>query len=136
MANRNGHARLRAGFSLLELLLALALSGLILFACSMAVDLHLRVLDSRRTNLEEAQLARSVLNMIANDLRGTLRYEKVDMSAIQQLVADSIADASAGGGGGVVAHLHLGVPPRGRPAHRLQLPGALPARPAHGTRPR
>lgn len=100
MANRNGHARLRAGFSLLELLLALALSGLILFACSMAVDLHLRVLDSRRTNLEEAQLARSVLNMIANDLRGTLRYEKVDMSAIQQLVADSIADASAGGGGG------------------------------------
>lgn len=84
----------RHAITLLELLLALALSGLILYAISIAIDLHLRTLDVRRTNVEEARLARSVLNMIANDLRSTLRYEEVDLSSIERLAQSSAMGAA------------------------------------------
>ena len=84
----------RHAITLLELLLALALSGLILYAISVAIDLHLRTLDARRTNVEEARLARSVLNMIANDLRSTLRYEEVDLSSIERLAQSSMMGAA------------------------------------------
>lgn len=73
----------RRGFSLLELILALALSGLILFAVGMAIDLHLRVLSVRRTHVEEAQVARAVLRMIADDLRGAVRRVEMDTSSVQ-----------------------------------------------------
>jgi hypothetical protein len=71
----------RRGITLLELILALGLSGLVLYAVAMSIDLHLRVLDVRRTNVEEAQVARAVLHMIANDLRSTVRQYRMDMSA-------------------------------------------------------
>jgi len=80
---------------LLELILALALSALLLYAISMAVDLHLRALDVRRTNVEEAQVARAVLHMIATDLRGTVAPYRLDMTAIESLVANTVAGAGA-----------------------------------------
>ena len=109
MVSRRPTATRPRGLTLLELLLALALSGLILYAVSIAIDLHLRTLDVRRTNVEEARLARSVLNMIANDLRSTLRYEEVDMSGIERLAQASASGAAAGLGDA------LGLPSGGSP---------------------
>jgi len=59
----------------MEVMLALALSSLVLAIISTAIDIHLRVLDSGQTQVEEAQLARAVLRQIADDLRSTVRYE-------------------------------------------------------------
>jgi prepilin-type N-terminal cleavage/methylation domain-containing protein len=109
MVSRRPTATRQRGLTLLELLLALALSGLVLYAVSIAIDLHLRTLDVRRTNVEEARLARSVLNMIANDLRSTLRYEEVDMSGIERLAQASASGAAAGLGDA------LGLPSGGSP---------------------
>ena len=82
----------RAGFTLLELVLSLALSVIVLMAVGMAIDVHLRSFDSRRSMLEESQLARSPLRIIADDIRNVaLRYEQ-DLSSVEALMQ--------GGGGG------------------------------------
>lgn len=65
------HARSH-GFTLLEVLLALGLTGLILVALGMAIDFHFRVLDAGRAHVEEAQLARVLLRRIADDVRAAV----------------------------------------------------------------
>lgn len=80
------------GFTLLEVLLAISLTAMVLVAVSMAIDFHLRVLGSGRADVEEAQLARAVLQRIATDLR----------SAVPP------SDASAGGYSGVSSGVSAG----------------------------
>ncbi len=74
--------RARRGLTLLELLLALAISALLMAAVAMAMELHFRALDTRRAQVEEANLARSILKRMADDLRGAVKYVEVDTSAI------------------------------------------------------
>ncbi|MBX3414096.1 MAG: hypothetical protein KF708_15520 [Pirellulales bacterium] len=62
-------ARCRSGFSILEVLLALALSTALLAGLFSALSLFMRSFDSGRTHVEEAQLARSLLRQISRDLR-------------------------------------------------------------------
>ena len=52
-----------------------------------AINLYLMQVDASRTRVEEAQLARSILAMIADDLRATSIYQPQDTSAIAQLMA-------------------------------------------------
>lgn len=66
--------RQNTAFTLLEVILAMALTALVLMVLNMAVDLHLRLLDSGRTKVEEARLAREILRIIARDLRGAVPY--------------------------------------------------------------
>lgn len=102
--------RSRRGITLLELLLALALTALVMVIISMAIDLHLRTLDMRRTHVEQAELARAVLNHIAADVRGAVLYDPIDLSGAAGLSAlgdlsgaagslDSLLGGAAGGGG-------------------------------------
>lgn len=60
------------GFTLLEVILALGMTGLILVALGMAIDFHFRVLDTGRAHVEEGQLARVLLRRIADDLRAAV----------------------------------------------------------------
>ena len=90
-----GRARPRRGLTLLETLLALALSGMIIYGVAMAISLHVRALDTRRTRVEENLVARSVLNMIASDLRATVVKYEPDMSGLMSLPADAVAEAAA-----------------------------------------
>jgi type II secretory pathway component PulJ len=87
--NRSKHhkPKRRHGFTLLEVILALALSFLVLFAITMAIDLHLRMLDKRQKEIEQSQLSRSVLRLIREDLHGAVQYSPVDTSALEQLLA-------------------------------------------------
>jgi type II secretory pathway pseudopilin PulG len=98
--------RPKHGLTLLELMLALSLSGMVLYAISFAVHLHMRALDIRRTNVEESRLARSILQMIANDLRSTIPNYEVDFSGIEAMIKNSasataadVADALGGDSG-------------------------------------
>ena len=82
----------RSGFTLVEVMLALALSSVVLMAVSAAINIHLRVLDAGRTKVEEAQLARTVLLRIADDLRSAVRYEPNDSD--QQEPAPEATDST------------------------------------------
>lgn len=70
----------RRAVTLLELILALALAVIVLGAIGWAIQLHMRSLDTRRTDVEQAQLARAVLKIIADDLRSAVAFNTVDFS--------------------------------------------------------
>ena len=67
------------GLTLLELMLALALTSLIMAVIAMSIDIYMRTLDQRQAYIEESQLARAILHQIANDLRNSVQYEESDV---------------------------------------------------------
>jgi hypothetical protein len=77
----------RPAFTLFELLLAIALSATLLILIGTAINLYLLRVDTSRTEVEESQLARNILAMIADDVRATTVYQTQDISAIAQLAA-------------------------------------------------
>ena len=81
----------RSGFTLVELILAIALSVTLLALIGTAINLYLVRVDAGRSRVEEAQLARSILAMIADDLRATAIYKPQDTSTVASLVAASAA---------------------------------------------
>ena len=95
--NHGRYLRGRRGITLLELLLALALTSLVIVIIGMAIEFHLHTLDIDRTNVEEAMVARAVLRHIATDLRNAVLYEPIDVSGVQDMVAGAdLGDLSAG----------------------------------------
>ncbi len=91
----------RTAFTLLEVILALALSLLVLMALSMAIDTHLRVVDKGRRHVEQAQLARALLHRIADDIRSAVRYDPQHITIIlPALKVASLEDMAAEAGFG------------------------------------
>ena len=89
----------RSGMTLLEVILALALSLLVLWGLSMAIDSHLRVVDRSRRHVEQALLARSLLHRIADDIRSAIRYDPQNIRAlVPQLTTQSLEDLAAQAG--------------------------------------
>jgi len=69
-------------FTLIEVLLVLALTTTIILLISIALDIHLRSMTINRTEVEEAQLARILLEKIARDIRSVvvpIREETVEV---------------------------------------------------------
>jgi prepilin-type N-terminal cleavage/methylation domain-containing protein len=81
--------RRRGGFTLFELILAIALAAVLLTLIGTAIHLYLRQVDAGRARVEEAQLARTILAMIADDIRATTIYQPQDTSSIAQLMAST-----------------------------------------------
>lgn len=81
------------GFTLLEVVLAIGLAAAVLGLLTTAIDLYLIRVDTSRTQVETAQLARTLLNQISNDLRAARYYAPSDPSSENSDVVDS-ADAS------------------------------------------
>ena len=81
----------KSGFTLFEVILAIALAAVLLTLIGTAINLYLVQVDSGRTRVEEAQLARSILSMIADDIHATTVYKPQDTSGIAQLMAKSAA---------------------------------------------
>ena len=99
-----GSARHARGVTLLELILALTLTVMILGAVTLAINLNLRTLDRRRNEVEESQLGRAVLRMIADDLRSAVQHEEIDFSSVEQMASGAgsigaLASAITGGTG-------------------------------------
>jgi hypothetical protein len=93
------------GVTLLELILALSLSVMLLMSIGMAINLYFRMLDVRRTNVEEAQIARAVLKQFADDLRTQVAPFKLDVSGLEAVVANAAtaaANSASGAAGGMV----------------------------------
>ena len=84
-------ARRSRGFTLMEVILAMALSSLVLFAMMTAIHTHLRLVDKGRSHVEEAQLARALLQRIASDIRGAVRYDPLDIKKlVPELAPESL----------------------------------------------
>ena len=87
----------RLGLTLLELILALSLSVVLLFAVGMALRLYWRSFDVKRTNIEQAHLARAIQQKMADDLRSAVQYTPVDLSGLEAMTStSSLAGAFAG----------------------------------------
>jgi hypothetical protein len=76
---------------LFEVILAIALSATLLGLIGTAINLYLTRVDASRSRVEEAQLARSILARIADDIRGAAVYQPQDTSAIAKLMASGTA---------------------------------------------
>jgi type II secretory pathway pseudopilin PulG len=86
------------GFTLLEVMLALGLSIVVITAIGSAITMYFRIFDSGRTNIEEAQLARALLRRMADDIRGTVLHNAVDMSKLVPQTSGSTTGTSTTSG--------------------------------------
>ncbi len=94
--------RRRRGFTLLEVLLALALSVVLLSLLTFSINVYMRASDAGRGEVERAQLARVLLRRMADDLRSTLWKNVAEAASTDAATGDSASgdSASATGSGG------------------------------------
>ncbi|MCC6494609.1 MAG: prepilin-type N-terminal cleavage/methylation domain-containing protein, partial [Pirellulales bacterium] len=70
-------------FTLIEVVLAVALSTVVIYLLTTAVQLYLLRVDSGRSRVESAQLARTLLDRIAADLAATRITAQLPAAAAQ-----------------------------------------------------
>lgn len=99
----------RRGLTLLEVLLSLALSAVVAVLIGGLIQLFLINEARGRESLRQTQTARAILNMIAEDIRTSVRYQPYDTSGLQQMLSGA-ASSMAGGmmSGGGMASMGLG----------------------------
>jgi prepilin-type N-terminal cleavage/methylation domain-containing protein len=88
--------RCRRGFTLIEVVLAIGLSSVLLYLLTSAVDLYLAHEDRNRARVESAQLARQLLDLIAQDL-AAIRW---DPPPLPRPAAAPSGDGTAAGAAG------------------------------------
>ncbi len=76
-----------AAFTLLELLLATALTVILLGLIGAAIDFHWRQLTVRKTGVEQTQLAQAILQQIADDILSVA--VAADLEGVSAIVSDS-----------------------------------------------
>jgi len=84
------------GFTLLELLLALGLTAVVSILIGGLVQLFLVNETRGRDTVRQAQMARAILNMIAEDIRTTVRYYPYDTSGLDQMLGSAMNNATGG----------------------------------------
>ncbi len=82
----------RRGFSLLEVLLSMALAVVLMGMISWAFQFYTSDMDGAHLEIQQTQLASAIIQMIEDDLRSTLYPEPIDLSALEAVL-------SAQGGG-------------------------------------
>ena len=96
---RRLRTRRRRAFTLLELILSLALAAVVAGLMGSLVQTFLVNQERGQDSVRQAQLARAVLNMIAEDIRTTVRYQPFDVSGLQQLLSSGSGGGGAPSGG-------------------------------------
>lgn len=87
-------------FTLLEVLLTLAMSVVLMGLIGTAFQFYAVDMNVRNMDIQQTQLAASVMQMIEDDLRATLHSEPADMSGLEELLSASIGGEEGGGQGG------------------------------------
>jgi hypothetical protein len=113
---RSGYTLLDSGYTLLELILAMALSILVLVSIGMAINLYLVMLTQQQANIERQQVARNILAMVSSDLRSAIQYKAADVSGLENLSASqSLIQGLLGSAGGDAASAMSGLAGGGTP---------------------
>lgn len=84
----------RGGVTLVELLLALSLSIAVLTAVTMAINLYFKMLEVRRTSLEEIQVVRVVTQKMTNDIRMLVPHNEPDLSGLETAMNNAMQAAT------------------------------------------
>jgi hypothetical protein len=84
---------------LLELVLALALAVLATSIIAYLVEMYSSNFATRGEDIRREALARSILNMIADDLRSTVVKQEFDPSVLEQLLMGQVGGQSGSGSG-------------------------------------
>lgn len=95
-----GRRRPRIGFTLLEVLLTLAMSVVLMVLIGGAIQFYARDLNASNVQIRQVQVGAAVLQMIEDDLRAAMHPEPIDTAALASLLASAAAPSSGGGGGG------------------------------------
>jgi len=90
----NRNAGKRKAFTLLEVILAISLTGVVIVLLTTALELLLTLVETSRARIESSQVARGVLNRIASDLRAARFYAPSQNSAEGSSASES--DSSSG----------------------------------------
>lgn len=114
----------RTGFTLLELLLALALTAVVSILIGGLVQLFLINETRGRDTVRQAQMARAILNMIAEDVRTTVRYYPYDTSGLDQMLGSAMNNATGGALGALTGGASGGAISGGAVAGQLDASGA------------
>ncbi len=85
----------RKAFTLLEVILALFLTTITLSLMGMAIQVNMDVANKSRGQVEEAQLARAILQRIADDLRNAVPYQPPAGSASSSGSGSTTSSSSA-----------------------------------------
>ncbi len=93
----------RAGYTLLELLLALLLTVLVSGLIGMLLQLYYRSSDISQAEVQQAQVARNLLRMIGDDLRSVVRYQEFDDATLTAVLGTGAGGDSGGASGGDAA---------------------------------
>ena len=80
------HRPTRCGYTLLELLLALALTIIVISTIATAIQVNLFALARAQASIERKQVARSVLAMIGNDIRAAVQFRAADFSGLEEVL--------------------------------------------------
>lgn len=75
------------GFTLLEVVLTLAMSVVLMVLVGGAIQFYGRDMVIRDMDIRQTQLAASLIQMIEDDLRATMHAEPADMEALETLLA-------------------------------------------------
>lgn len=103
VASSRGRTRSRqrtgpAGFTLLEVVLSVSLSVILMAALTSAIYVNMNVVQRQQIRIEQSQIARNVLMMMANDLRAAIQYMPADVTGLDELAVSqqSIMNIAAG----------------------------------------
>ena len=92
--------RIRMAFTLLEVLLTLAMSVVLMALIGSAFQFYAVDMNVRNMDIQQTQLASAVMQMIEDDMRATLHSEPSDMSGLESLLAASFGEEEGSGQGG------------------------------------
>jgi prepilin-type N-terminal cleavage/methylation domain-containing protein len=87
----------RAGFTLLEMVLALAIGVMLMTGLYYALDLHLAATTSGRLQVDQAQIARNVLRKIQHDIKDHLATLDVYQSTKSSASSSAASSSTTGG---------------------------------------
>ncbi len=88
----------RAGFTLVEVLLTLALAVVLITLVGSAMSFYANNLQTRDSDVRRGQLATAILQMVRRDLQATLHPPEFDGSALANALGGASGSASGGGG--------------------------------------
>ncbi|TWT52460.1 Pseudopilin GspJ [Rubripirellula amarantea] len=84
-------------FTLLEVVLTLAMSVVLMVLVGGAIQFYGRDMVIRDMDVRQTQLAASLIQMIEDDLRATMHSEPADMEPLETLLAATAGQSSQGG---------------------------------------
>lgn len=88
----------RSGFTLMEVIVASALSVLVMAGVGAAIQFYLFQVTKSQTSIEEAQLARAIMRRIETDLKSAVWKHEIDFSSVESLAAGTATSGAATAG--------------------------------------